>query len=136
MMSTKNAMLSWSALACSAPVRTCVVEGSSGSIASSSLACETPLAAETEMASKPSLSSRRWAVGTSKIANVAPPSESRSPYLAMPVIRKGSTGPLAATRTVSPTPNCSFPAVSLSITTSPGPEAQAPSTRLSGLNCS
>ena len=47
--------------------------------------------------------SRPCAVGMSKTANVAPPSESTPPNFAMPVIVNCWIGPCAATPIVSPT---------------------------------
>ncbi len=93
-----------------------------------------PSAAAAETASSlPSLSSSFWAVGTSKIAKVAPPMELRSPYLAIPTIVKSCAGPSAATPIRSPSSRSSSPATPSSIATSWAPRGQRPSTRLSGL---
>ena len=48
----------------------------------------------------------RCAVGRSKIASVAPPSELTPPNLTMPTIRNRSTGPRVSTPIVSPTAKC------------------------------
>jgi hypothetical protein len=82
--------------------------------------------------SLPSLSSSSWAVGTSKIASVAPPMET-SANSAIPEISKLRTGPRAATRIMSPTPNPSFSAVARSIAIWLRPTGQLPVTSWSGL---
>ena len=74
------------------------------------------------------------AVGIVKTANVAPPSDSTSPNLAMPTMWNFRTGPSAATPIVCPTSKWSFFAVSGSMTTSFGAAAQRPDSSVSGLN--
>ncbi len=72
---------------------------------------------------------------TSKTAKVAPPSESTSPYLAIPTIFTGKTPASTATRVRSPTEKAYLAAAFLSITTSPSRAAQRPLVRCIGLNC-
>ena len=92
-----------SSLACSVPDRTVTdvpsssrmrVTSSSGATPSSAAACTA--------SSSPSLSRSAWAVGMSKMANVAPPSELSSPYRAIPTISNSWAGPRAATPIRSP----------------------------------
>ena len=104
MMAMPSFVLSASAAACSEPVCTSAVDGTSGVSAVTSSSGVTPSVAATEIESKfPSFWKRACAVGTSNTANVAPPSESSEPNLAMPVISYCFTGPSAATPIVSPT---------------------------------
>ena len=126
-------MTSLSAAACSAPVETSAEAGSSGAIRASSSAGETPGSAAIWIASKPVCPSIARAVGTSQTAIVAPPRLSTSPKRARPVTVNVRTGPSAATRTVSPTANPWSSAVAWSSTTWSGPDAHAPSDRVSGL---
>ncbi len=94
-----------SSSACSVPLRTVTSVETSSSIRSTSVAGFTPSAAAAWIASNESLrSKRRCAVGMSKTANVAVPSDSTSPYRASPTTLKASTGPSDATLTVSPMP--------------------------------
>ena len=94
----------------------------------------TPARAATAISSSlPSLSKRRCAVGRSKPASVAPPSEEAEPKWMIPEIRSRSTGPTAWTPTSWPTAKCSLSAVDSSTTTSPEP-GQLPETSVSGLN--
>ena len=72
---------------------------------------------------------------TSKIAIVAPPSESTSPKVAMPVISYGLVTPRVVTLTVCPTFRSPFLATPASSTTCVGPCAQWPFLSFSGLNC-
>ena len=75
-----------SSSACLALSCTCREAGTSGCTALTSCADEVPSFAWIEMPSQtPSLCSRLRAVSGSKIAIVAPPSESTSPNVAMPV---------------------------------------------------
>ena len=67
------------------------------------------------------------------MANVAPPSELSSPYLAIPTISNSWAGPSAATPIRSPMARLSSSATPSSIASSPEPDGQRPSTRLSGL---
>ena len=134
MIVVKVAISPESSSACSTPVRTVTSAPSSPSIRRASSSAGTPSAAATWTASScPSLSSSFCAVGMSKMANVAPPSELRSPYLAMPTTRYRRAGPSAATPTRSPRDRSSSSATPSSTTTSSPPEAHRPSTRLSGL---
>ena len=120
--------------ASSTPVRTVTSSPSSASIRLASSAGETPSSAAAWIASScPCLSSSACAVGTSKIAKVAPPSELSSPYFATPTIRYCVAGPSAATPMRSPRAKSSSSARPSSITTSSPPDGQRPSTRLSGL---
>ena len=89
--------------ACSSPVVACAVAGSRGAISRASSACETPGSAATWIAWKPLMPSTERAVGMSKTAIVAPPSESTSPNRARPVTRKVRTGPSLRTPISSPT---------------------------------
>ena len=98
---------------------------SSGATPSSAAACTA--------SSSPSLSRSVWAVGMSKMANVAPPSELTSPYRAIPTISNSWAGPRAATPIRSPMARLSSSATPSSIASSPEPDGQRPSTRLSGL---
>ena len=92
-----------SSFACSTPVRTVTSLPSSAWIRCVSCSGVVPSAAAAWTASSwPSLSSSCCAVGTSKIANVAPPIELRSPYLAIPTIVNSCAGPSAATPIRSP----------------------------------
>ena len=87
MIVVKVAISPDSSSACSTPVRTVTSEPSSAWIRRVSSSGVTPSSAATWTESScPSLSSSFWAVGTSRIANVAPPIELRSPYLAIPTI--------------------------------------------------
>ena len=123
-----------SSSACSTPVRTVTSSPSSASIRRASSAGETPSSAAAWIASScPSLSSSACAVGTSKMAKVALPSELRSPYLAIPTIRNCRAGPSAATPTRSPSARSSSSATPSSTTTSSPSAGQRPSTRLRGL---
>ena len=131
---TNSATPAASSSACCSPVCTSAVSGRCGAIALTSACSGTPSAACTAITSKPSLPSIDWAVSTSQIASVAPPIESTPPTLAMPVSVNERVGPLAPTRTVSPTAKSWPDAVALSITTSFGPDAHAPSTSSNGLN--
>ena len=82
------------ACACSAPVLTAAEAGRIGATSRFSCSGETPSFAASEIASYwPTLSRSFWAVGTSKTANVAPPSESTPPMLAVPVIVYQRAGP-------------------------------------------
>ena len=93
-----------------------------------------PSAPATEIASNsPSRSKSVWAVATSKIANVAVPSDSTSPYFAMPTTSKSCFGWSVEIATVSPSAKSSRSAVPASSTTSPSPSGQRPSSKLSGL---
>ena len=86
------------------PVRTCAVAGSSGLISLTSCAGVTPGFAATEIESSlPCLWKSSCAVGKSKIAIVAPPSEETPPIFTIPVIRYWCTGPCAIAPIVSPT---------------------------------
>ena len=134
---TKPATSFSSFAACAAPVRTCAFAGVSLRRRSTSVEGETPCFACTEIAVK--LAPRRnsfCAVRTSKIANVAPPSESTSPYFAMPTIFTGKMPASTATRVWSPTEKPYLAAAFLSITTSPSRAAQRPPVRCIGLNSS
>ena len=123
-----------SSLACSAPDRTVTESPSSRRRLATSSSGATPSSADACTASSsPSLSRSVWAVGTSKMANVAPPSELRSPYLAIPTISYSRAGPRAATPTRSPTASPSSSATPSSIASSLAPLGQRPPTRLSGL---
>ena len=76
-----------SAAACASPVLTSAVDGSSGLISFASAAGVTPSLALTEIVSKrPCFSNSACAVGRSKTAIEAPPSESTEPNVATPVI--------------------------------------------------
>ena len=76
-----------SAAAWASPVLTSALAGSSGLISLVSAAGVTPSLALTEMLSYwPSFSNSFWAVGRSKTAIEAPPSESTEPNVATPVI--------------------------------------------------
>ena len=120
---------------CCAAEITWVLSGSTGRISSISCWSETPARAATATSSSlPSLSKSRCAVGRSKPARVAPPSEEAEPNVMIPEMRSRSAGPAAWTPTSSPTAKSSLSAVDSSTTTSPGP-GQAPSTSVSGLNC-
>ena len=120
--------------ASSTPVRTVTSPPSSDRIRCVSCSGVVPSAAAAWTASSsPSLSSSFCAVGTSKIAKVAPPIELRSPYLAIPTISNSCAGPSAATPIRSPSFRSSSSATPSSIATSPPPLGQRPSTRLSGL---
>jgi hypothetical protein len=124
-----------SSLACSVPDRTVTDVPSSLRMRATSSSGATPsCAAACTESSSPSLSRSAWAVGTSKMANVAPPSELTSPYLAIPTISYSRAGPRAATPIRSPTARFSSSATPSSIATSLAPDGQLPSTRLSGLN--
>ena len=101
------------------------VTSSSGSTPSCAAACTA--------SSSPSLSRSAWAVGMSKMAKVAPPSELTSPYFAIPTISNSWAGPSAATPIRSPMPRFSSSATPSSIASSSEPDGQRPSTRLSGL---
>ncbi len=93
-----------------------------------------PSVPATEIASNcPSRSKSAWAVATSKIANVAVPSDLTSPYWAMPTTSKSCLGCRVEIATVSPSAKSSRSAVPASSTTSPSPSGQRPSSRLSGL---
>ena len=71
-----------------------------------------PSAPATEIASNwPSRSKSVWAVATSKIANVAVPSDSTSPYFAMPTTSKSCFGCSVEIATVSPSAKSSRSAV-------------------------
>ena len=96
-------MDSLSFAACSAPVVTCAVAGSRGAISWARASPETPGRAATWIASKPVVASTERAVGMSKTAMVAPPSEFRSPNVARPVMRKVRSGPSPMTPISSPT---------------------------------
>ncbi len=134
MMLVNVATSSESSLACSVPDRTVTDVPSSSRMRATSSSGATPsCAAACTASSLPSLSRSAWAVGTSKMANVAPPSELRSPYLATPTISYSRAGPRAATPTRSPTARFSSSATPSSIATSSAPDGQRPSTRLSGL---
>ena len=123
-----------SSFACWTPVRTVKSLPSSDWICCVSCSGVVPSAAATVTASSwPSLSSSSCAVATSKIANVAPPIELRSPYLAIPTIVNCCAGPSAATPIRSPSSRSSSPATPSSTATSVPPLGQRPSTRLSGL---
>ena len=131
---TKPATSFSSFAACAAPVRTCALAGVTARNCSTSVGDETPCFACTEMAVK--LSPRRnsfCAVRTSKIANVAPPSESTSPYRAMPTIFTGKMPASTATRVRTPIAKSCLAAAFLSITTSPSRAAQRPLVRCIGL---
>ena len=82
---------------------------------------------------QPFLVEEPWAVRTSKIAKVTPPSELTSPYLAMPTISNGRDLASAATPIRSPICRSSSSATPASTTTSPSPRGHLPSTRLRGL---
>jgi hypothetical protein len=69
------------------PLWTCAAAGRSGRTCAISASVETPGRAAIEIASNPVFPSTRRAVGTSKTAIVAPPSESTSPNLASPTTR-------------------------------------------------
>ena len=101
------------------------VTSSSGVTPSSAAACTA--------SSSPSFSRSAWAVGMSKMANVAPPSELSSPYRAIPTISNSCAGPRAATPIRSPRARLSSSATPSSIASSSEPDGQRPSTRLSGL---
>ena len=74
--------------ACLALSLTSSVAGMSGRTAWTSSAADVPFFAAIEIVSKrPSRSSNAWAVLTSQIATLLNPSESTSPYEAVPVIR-------------------------------------------------
>ncbi len=134
MMLVNVATSSESSLACSAPDRTVTdVPSSSRMLATSSAGATPSCAATCTESSSPSLSRSAWAVGMSKMANVAPPSELTSPYLAMPTISYSWAGPRAATPIRSPMARFSSSATPSSIATSSAPDGQLPSTRLSGL---
>ncbi len=70
----------------------------------------------------------------SKIAIVAPPSESTEPNFAMPTIRYCLIGPSTEAPIVSPTAKSPCLALDESITIWCGPEAQRPSVRDIGLS--
>ena len=123
-----------SCAACSAPVRTSAVSGRVPAIASISRSWLTPSFAATATASKPLLSSTSRAVATSKSAIVAPPRLSTSPKRTIPVSVYEPTAPRPRPSTCSPTSKPCSSAVLMSTTTSPGPDAQVPSTSLKGLN--
>ena len=123
-----------SSVACSDPDCTVTDEPTSAWIRRTSSSGVTPASAATCTASSsPSLSSSAWAVGMSKMANVALPSELRSPYFATPTISYWRAGPSAATPIRSPGASFSSSATASSIATSCPPDGQRPSTRLSGL---
>ncbi len=82
----------------------------------------------------PCLWKKLCAVGRSKIAMVAPPSELTPPNRTVPTILNFSTGPLAITSIVSPTLKCWADAVLASIAISCGPVGQRPPVSESGLN--
>ena len=105
------------------PVRTCSLSGSrTGSIWSTSSCGETPGLPWTRIwSSWPTLSKIRWAVPTSKPDSVAPPMFVEPPKRKIPARRIFCAGPSAWTPIVSPTFQCSSPAVRLSTTTSFGP---------------
>ena len=76
-----------SAAACASPVLTSALDGSSGLISFVSASGVTPSLALTEIESNwPCFSNSACAVGRSKIASEAPPSESTEPNVATPVI--------------------------------------------------
>ena len=114
-----------SSVACSVPDRTVTDAPSSSRMPATSSSGVTPSsAAACTASSSPSLSSSAWAVGMSKIANVAPPSELSSPYLAMPTISYCWAGPSAATPIRSPSARFSSSATASSIATSLAPDGQ------------
>jgi len=116
------------------PVRTCAVCGSSGRIwATSWVGVTFGLPATPIESSLPSLLKIRCAVGRSKIASVAPPSELRPAKRTSPVMRKRLSGPCASTPIESPTVKCLVDAVIASIAISCDPLGQRPSERTSGL---
>ena len=86
------------------------------------------------VSSLPSLWKIRWAVGRSKIAIVAPPSELTPPKRTVPTMWNRCTGPRVSTPIVSPTPKCLLLAVFASIAISFGACGQCPVVRTSGLN--
>ena len=93
-----------SSFACAWPVRTCVLCGSTLRTDASSRAVLVPAFAEIRIASsRPCFPNSCCAVGTSKIASVAPPIDETAPNFAMPVIRNCWTAPVACTPIVSPT---------------------------------
>ena len=95
---------------------------------------ETPLFAPTRIwSSLPVLSKRRWAVGRSKPASVAPPMVETAPNLTRPETRSRSTGPCACTPICWPILMSFFPAVDSSTTTSPD-FGHRPPTRVRELN--
>ena len=101
----RNPLVSFDAcFACCWPVRTCAVGGRIGWISlTSSCGVTFCFDATPIVSSLPILSNTRCAVGRSKIANVAPPSELRPPNFTSPTIRKVFTGPRAITPIMSPT---------------------------------
>jgi len=116
------------------PVRTCAVGGSSGRTCATSWSGVTlGLPARPIESSLPCLRKTRWAVGRSKIAIVAPPSELRPPKRMSPVMWNRSRGPRASTPIESPTSKCLVEAVFVSIAISCGPFGQRPAVRTSGL---
>ena len=120
--------------ACSTPVRTVTSLPSSAWIRCASSSGVVPSAAAAWTASSwPSLSSSSCAVGTSKMANVALPSELSSPYLATPTIRNPAPGRARRRRCGRRAARSSSSATPSSTATSSPPLGQRPSTRLSGL---
>ena len=123
-----------SACACWAPVLTCVPGGRISSICDTSSASVASGFAATAISSRrPTLFMRRWAVGRSKPASVAPPIERPELNWMIPASGSSSTGPSTCTPIVSPTSKSSFAAVSLSTTISFGP-GHSPSISVRGLN--
>ncbi len=90
--------------ACAWPVRTWALIGRIGRTSRTSSDGETPcFAAMLMLSSLPALSKIVCAVGKSKIAIVAPPSDETLPNLTMPLIVYFCSGPRAMTPIVSPT---------------------------------
>ena len=120
-----------SSSACSAPVRTCAVGGAICSSLETRRSAETPSFAATKIEPYARLPCRAWAVGTSKTAIAALPSESTSPNVAMPTSRIGrSPGRPRRRATRSPSLEArSLDAVPASRTTSP-PLRPAPADEL------
>ena len=134
MMVVNVAISSESSVACSDPDRTVTDDPTSSLIRRTSSSGATPASAATCTASSsPFLSSSAWAVGMSKMANVALPRLLRSPYFATPTISYCLAGPSAATPIRSPGASFSSSATRSSIATSFPPDGQRPWTRFSGL---
>ena len=116
------------------PLFTWTPTGRIGRIAATSSSGETPLFAPTRIwSSFPVLSKRRWAVGRSKPASVAPPMVETAPNLTRPETRNRSTGPCACTPICWPILMSFLPAVDSSTTTS-SVLGQRPPTRVRELN--
>ena len=132
-----SAMSSELSCASSAPDLTCASAGSSGWMSEISSAGVEPSTPATEIASYwPSRSKSVCAVATSKIANVALPSDLTSPYCAIPTTSKSCFGFSVEIAIVSPSAKSSRSAVPASTTTSRSFSGQRPSSRLSGLKTS